>query len=121
MNRVTHFEIPSEHPEVSMKFFADVFGWKFEQFCEQQYWLAISGDESTPGINGAIMKPVERNQPVCNTINVQNLDETIQKIEKAGGKIVKPKFAIPSYGWLAFFMDTDGNCHGIVEEDKAAR
>ena len=120
MNRVTHFELPSNHPETTMKFFADVFDWKFQQFCEEQYWLAISGDETTPGINGAIMKPVEINQPVCNTITVANLEETVQKIEKAGGKIVKPKFAIPSYGWLAFFMDPNGNCHGILEEDKTA-
>jgi predicted enzyme related to lactoylglutathione lyase len=49
-----------------MKFFKEVFGWTFEQFGNERYWLAISGDESTPGINGAVMKKVEQEQPVCN-------------------------------------------------------
>ena len=120
-NRVTHFEIPSDNPEVNMKFFKEVFGWTFEQFGKEQYWLAISGDESTPGINGAVMKKVEQGQPVCNTISVRNIDEVMKNIEKAGGKIIKPKFAVTSVGWLAFFADPDGNCHGIMQEDKNAK
>lgn len=118
MNRVTHFEIPSNDLPVSMKFYAEVFGWQFQQFGNQEYWLAISGDDSSPGINGAIMKPVEQGQPMCNTISVENLDETILQILAAGGKIVKPKFSVPTYGWLAFFSDPEGICHGIVQEDK---
>ena len=62
-NRVTHFEIPSDDPEANMKFFSDVFGWTFYQDGDRPYWFAISGDESTPGINGAIMKKREAGQP----------------------------------------------------------
>ena len=120
-NRVTHFEIPSDNPEKNMKFYKDVFDWTFKQFGQEQYWYAISGDESTPGINGAVMKRVEPGQPVTNNISVENIDEAIKKIEKAGGKIVKPKMAIASVGWLAFFSDPDGNCLGIMQEDKNAK
>ena len=48
------------------------------------------------------------------------MDETISAIEKAGGKIVVPKMAIPAVGWLAYFTDPDGNIHGIMQEDKNA-
>ena len=55
-NRVTHFEIPSDNPEASMKFFKEAFGWNFFQFGNQPYWMAMSGDEKSPGISGGIMK-----------------------------------------------------------------
>src|SRR6185436_2645095 len=97
-NRVTHFEIPSDNPEKNMKFYKEVFDWTFKQFGQEQYWYAISGDERTPGINGAVMKRVERGQPVTNNISVANIDEAIRRIEKAGGKIVKSKMVIASVG-----------------------
>ncbi len=120
-NRITHFEIPSDNPEQSMKFFNEVFGWNYVKFGSEPYWLAITGDEKSPGINGGIMKKKHPQQPVVNSINVENMDETISAIEKAGGKIVVPKMAIPAVGWLAYFTDPDGNIHGIMQEDKNAQ
>jgi len=114
-NRVTHFEIPSGDPETNMKFFSDVFGWKFKQDGDRPYWFAISGDDSTPGINGAIMKKRVEGQPLVNSIEVHDIDATSAAIEKAGGKVVIPKWAIPGYGYIAFFADPDGNMHGIAE------
>jgi predicted enzyme related to lactoylglutathione lyase len=120
-NRVRHFEIPSKDPETNMKFFSEVFGWRFEQFGKEPYWLAITGDDNSPGINGAIMKEVAPGQPLINTIGVENIDDMIKTIEKKGGKIHKAKQAIPSVGWLAFFSDPDGNMHGIMQDDKNAK
>jgi len=120
-NRVTHFEIPSDNPEANMKFFTEAFGWKFMQFGKEQYWLAATGDEKSPGINGAVMKKRDPKQPVVNAIIVKNIEEAIRHIGKAGGKMVMPKRAIPSVGWLAFFTDPDGNIHGIMQEDKNAK
>jgi predicted enzyme related to lactoylglutathione lyase len=120
-NRVTHFEIPSDDPEKSMKFFRDVFGWTFQQFGTETYWMAMSGDEKTPGINGAIMKKRDANQPIVNSIMVAGIDEYIKKIERSGGKIVVPKMAIPRVGWLSYFTDPDGNIHGIWQNDPEAK
>lgn len=114
-NRVTHFEIPSDDPEANMKFFSEVFGWTFKQDGDRPYWFAISGDESTPGINGAVMKKRVEGQPLVNSIQVDHIDDAAYAIEKAGGKIVIPKWPIPGYGFIAFFADPDGNMHGIAE------
>jgi predicted enzyme related to lactoylglutathione lyase len=97
-NRVVHFEIPSDNPEKCAGFFTEVFGWKFQQFGDRPYLLATTGDENEPGINGAIMQKVGQGQPIINTISVDNIDETMVHIENAGGKIVKPKRAIPTIG-----------------------
>ena len=119
-NRVVHFEIPCDNPEKTMEFFREVFGWKFEQFGNEEYWSAITGDEGSPGINGGILKKRDPNQPVANSIEVPDLDEFVKKIEKAGGNIVVPKMPIPSIGWLAYFKDPDGNIHGLFQEDRIA-
>jgi predicted enzyme related to lactoylglutathione lyase len=97
-NRVTHFEIPSDDPEANMKFFSDVFGWTFYQDGDRPYWFAISGDESTPGINGAIMKKREAGQPLVNSIEVDDIDKTAEAINNSGGRVVIPKWEIPGYG-----------------------
>lgn len=119
-NRVVHFEIPCDNPDKVMNFFKEAFGWKFEQFGNEQYWLAMTGDEKTPGIDGGIMKKRDPKQPIVNSINVDSVDEAVKKVEKAGGKIVVPKMPIPTVGWLAYFSDPDGNIHGIYQHDTSA-
>ncbi len=120
-NRITYFEIPSSDPEKNMKFFEEVFNWKFEQFGNEEYWHANTGDDSVQGINGAVMKEISTKQPVINTISVVDINEAIENIKSAGGRIVKSKRAIPLIGWLAFFTDPDENIFGIMQEDKNAK
>lgn len=120
-NRVVHFEIPSDKPEESIAFFKKVFGWNFQQFGDEPYWLAMTGDENEPGINGAIMKKKHPQQPLVNSIKVTDLKATLRLIEEEGGQIVVPTMAIPTVGWLAFFKDMDGNIHGVTQEDKNAK
>jgi predicted enzyme related to lactoylglutathione lyase len=120
-NRVVHFEIPCDDPEKTMKFFKDVFGWSFQQFGNEPYWVTMTGDPKTPGINGGLMKKRDPKQPIVNSINVSNIDESMSHIENAGGKIVVPKMPIPSVGWLAYFTDPDGNIHGVYQDDPAAK
>lgn len=119
-NRVVHFEIPCDNPEKTIEFFKSAFNWNFQKFGDEPYWLAMTGDENVPGINGAIMKKKDPKQPLTNAINVENIDAAIANVEKAGGKIVLPKQTIPGVGWMAYFTDPDGNIHGLWQEDKNA-
>ena len=120
-NRVVHFEIPSDNPEKAIEFFQTVFGWNFQKLGTEDYWLATTVDENSPGINGALMKKKDPRQPVVNTILVENIEDYIQKIESAGRKIVVAKMPVPNVGYLAYFMDPDNNIHGIWEEDTSAK
>jgi len=120
-NRVVHFEIPSDNPEKAISFFQTVFGWSFQKFGTEEYWLANTGDENTHGINGALMKKKDPRQPMVNTILVESIDDYVQKIENAGGKIVLAKMSVPNVGYIAYFMDPDNNIHGIWQEDESAK
>lgn len=119
-NRVVHFEIPCDDPQKTMAFFKEVFGWKFEQFGNEEYWSAITGTDDTPGINGGVLKKRDPQQPIANSIEVLNLDRTMAEVEKAGGTIVVSKMPIPGVGWLAYFKDPDGNIHGLYQNDETA-
>ena len=121
MNRVVHFEIPVSDPEKAIAFFEKVFGWKFSQFGNMDYWSVETGAAGEPGINGGLMRKRDPQQPVVNTIQVADIDAMMKTIEAAGGKIVVPKMPIPAVGWLAYFTDPEGNIHGVMQEDRSAK
>ena len=120
-NRVVHFEIPCDNPEKTIEFFKTVFNWNFQQFGTEPYWITMTGDEKSPGINGGIMKRLTPGQPIVNSIDVSDIDEAIKKVEAAGGTIVVPKGPVPTVGWLAYFKDPDGNIHGLYQKDSNAK
>jgi predicted enzyme related to lactoylglutathione lyase len=121
MERVVHFEIPTEKPESCMEFYKNVFGWKFQQWGEMEYWLADTGDEKNMGINGAITKKSELNPYVVNTIGVENIHSSIEKIKQNGGMILTPVQPIPTMGWFAYCKDPDGNIIGVMQPDANAK
>lgn len=120
MSKIIHFEIPADDPERAKAFYEKVFDWKIDTWeGPVEYHLVTAGSEDEPGINGAIM-PRGENQCVINTINVDDADEYIRRIEEAGGSIVLPKTAVPGIGWMAYFVDPEGNKTGIMQSDESA-
>lgn len=121
MNRPVHFEIPASNMEKAAKFYGDIFGWKFQKWeGPMEYWLIETGPADQPGINGGLMPNREGTRPV-NTMDVADIDETIAKVQKAGGTVVVPKMAIPGIGWLIYALDLDGNMFGAMQNDPNAR
>lgn len=120
-NRVIYFEIPSADPDANRQFYEQVFGWQFQQWGAQDYWFAHTGDDKERGINGAVIREVGPQQPVINTISVEDIDEAVRRIIGAGGTVYRPKKAIPTVGWIAFFTDPDDNIFGLLQEDREAR
>ena len=38
-----------------------------------------------------------------------------------GGKLITSKMPIAGVGWLAYFLDTEGNMTGIMQRDDSAK
>jgi uncharacterized protein len=112
-NRPVHFEIAANNPQAVMDFFSKTFGWSFEQYGTESYWMATTGAEGTPGINGAIMAKRDPNQPPVNSLMVADINKAAADVEANGGKIVVPIMPVGEMGFLAYFTDPDGNIHGI--------
>jgi uncharacterized protein len=122
MPRPVHFDLTVDNPERAMSFYRDVFGWKFEKWDgPMEYWMATTGDEKEPGINGGLSKRGESGMPSMNTVGVSSVDKFSKMIDDKGGKIVMPKTPIPGIGWFATCQDTEGNTFGIMEEDRTAK
>jgi predicted enzyme related to lactoylglutathione lyase len=119
-SRVVHFEIPSDDPDRSAKFYTAAFGWQIQKWDgPQEYWLVTTG-EVGPGIDGGILRrggPFDR---VINTVNVENLDATTQRVQELGGTLVGDKLTIPGVGDLQYAQDPDGNIFGMLQPVAAA-
>jgi len=129
-NRVVHFEIQVDQPERAMDFYQKVFGWNFQKWGEQAYWMIMTAPkESTEhGINGGLLpRPTNTPAKECGTnaftctIQVENFDETAMKIAQAGGIVAMPKFAISGMAWQGYFLDTEGNVFGVHQTDENAK
>lgn len=126
MNKVVHFEIPTDDHPRAKRFYADVFGWEVHDMPvgDDVYTMATTSpvDEQyrhteNGAINGGMFKrnpglPV--NNPVI-TIGVDSIDEHVPRIEAAGGVLVVPKGEVPEMGYYAYFKDTEGNLMGLWE------
>jgi predicted enzyme related to lactoylglutathione lyase len=122
MPRLLHFEMNVKDVHKTIAFYEDVFGWKFEKWeGPMDYWLIMTGDEKEPGIDGGLGYEEEGFPKVVNTIDVIDIDDTIKKIEKNGGEMVRPKHAVPGVGWLAYFKDAEGVMSGIMQNDPNAK
>lgn len=122
MSRVVHFEFGAQEPERAAQFYRDVFGWQIEKWDggEQPYWLVTTGPDSEMGINGGILRHQDGAPRTVNTISVASVEDAIEKVTRAGGKLVVPKMAIPGMGWLAYCTDTEGLIFGLFLPDAAA-
>ena len=121
MARVVHFEIPADDPARAVKFYETVFGWKIQKWDgPENYWLAMTGEEGQPGINGAITGRGEPTTVVVNTMDVASVDDSIAQVVANGGSVLMPKMPVPGVGYLAYFRDTEGNAFGMMQNDPSA-
>lgn len=121
MGRVVHFELDAEDPERAAKFYKDVFGWTFQKWeGPMEYWLVMTGDQETPGIDGGLFKVEGEKMGTVNTIDVESAELAIEKVKAAGGQVIRDISPVPGVGHFAYCMDTEGNVFGVMEMDESA-
>jgi uncharacterized protein len=115
MPHVVHFEITADEPQRAIRFYQDVFDWNIQGTeVVEDYWLVDTKPDGQAGINGAIM-PRYWPQACINTVEVDDLEETLSKVIAAGGKQVAEKNQIPGVGQFVYCQDTEGNMFGLLE------
>jgi len=118
--RVVHFEIPYDDQERAGSFYTDAFGWKLMAMPDMKYVLVTTGPgdqgPSEPGfINGGLLA---RGLPVGTplvVVDVDDIDDSLQKIENLGGTTVSAKQPVGDMGFAAYFKDPEGNLLGLWE------
>jgi predicted enzyme related to lactoylglutathione lyase len=118
--RVVHFEIPADDLSRAGEFYREVFDWDISPVAGMDYAMLsttpsdASGMPKDPGaINGGMLPRDEaRTGPVI-TIDVDDIDEALQRIEDRGGAAVLTKQEVMGMGYTAYFTDTEGNLIGL--------
>ncbi|MDF2461531.1 MAG: glyoxalase [Candidatus Saccharibacteria bacterium] len=132
MNKVSHFEIPTDNKEESRDFYEAVFGWTIRDVPvhmegkEGDYTTAttVATDERTQeptepgGINGALVdRSGDIKTPVI-TITVDSIEEHLEQVKQRKGKVVEGRQEVEGMGWYAYVEDPAGNIIGLWEEMK---
>lgn len=120
---IVHFEISAKDAKKLVKFYTDLFGWKMKKAQWMDYWLVETvpvnkeGQLIRQGVNGGLYQKEKKseNMTPLNYINVESVDEYIEKIKALGGKIIVPKQEIPDTGWTAIAVDPEGNYFGLFQ------
>jgi predicted enzyme related to lactoylglutathione lyase len=81
--------------------------------------MATAGREG-PGIDGAIQQRPSLGERVVNIIEVPSLEETMENIRAAGGKLLTDTMTVRGVGYLVYFLDTEGNPCGALQGNPEA-
>lgn len=113
---VIHFEIGCKDKDKTRQFYTELFDWKTQDF--QQATMIDTGTKE--GIHGHISAlGHEPHQYVTFYVQVDDIPQYLQRIEKLGGKTVVPPQDVPEAGQFAWFSDPEGNVIGLWKPVQA--
>jgi predicted enzyme related to lactoylglutathione lyase len=112
-NPISWFEIPVRDVEKARKFYEKVFDTELtledmDGFNMAFFPMAVNA----PGAAGMLIKGETYEPSHAGTIvyfSVEDIEETLRRINANGGKTLLPKKSIGEYGFIAHFEDTEGN------------
>lgn len=117
-NSLNWFEIPAIDIERSKKFYETVFDMEMEdnEMGDTKMaffpWTPGSGKATGAVVMGENYVPSMDGSKVYLNTN-PSMDRILEKVERAGGKVLVPKMSIGEHGHIAFIMDTEGNNVGL--------
>ena len=116
-NAISWFEIPATDLSRAQKFYETIFNIQMIPFDTPNFQMRMFPvEDMMNGIGGAISKaegfykPSATDGPLVYLNANPDVQNVLDKIEAAGGKIVVPKTQIsPEFGYMAVFIDSEGN------------
>lgn len=121
---IVHFEIPADDMDKLRGFYTSVFGWKavdIPHFKDCVMFRTVPTDEKgmlmEPGLNGGLYRRESKDRVPINYVQVESVDEYVDKAVKAGGKVLLPKQRVPTVGDIAWIADPGGNPLGLVQPE----
>ncbi|HMH65966.1 MAG TPA: VOC family protein [Rhizomicrobium sp.] len=111
MARINFIELPAKNLAAAKDFYSKVFGWSLTDF-GPSYSCTMTGDIDL-GLQG---DSAEATASPLAVIAVENLEEALDTVLKAGGKITRPIFGFPG-GRRFQFLDPNGNELAVLKAD----
>lgn len=112
--KINYIEFPSRDLNATKHFFTRVFGWSFVDYGPD--YSAFSGAGMDGGFFRSELKARVDQGSVLVVFYSQFLEQTQDKIERAGGRIIKPIFDFPG-GRRFHFGDPSGNEYAVWSDE----
>jgi predicted enzyme related to lactoylglutathione lyase len=120
-NVICWFEIYVDNIDRAKKFYADIIGTQFQDSPpvgeNEDFKMSFFSNPENQGVSGALIQIQEvRDVKGTSTIVYFPCDDCSveeSKVEKAGGKVCKPKMSLGEYGFCSICLDTEGNTFGL--------
>ncbi|MDZ4715482.1 MAG: VOC family protein [Cytophagales bacterium] len=115
-NALSWFEIPTKDLGRAQRFYEAIFNIQMTPLETPQIKMRLFPLEDPMGVGGAIVlndsfyKPSNSEGPLIYLNGNPDVQGVLDRVEKAGGKILVPKTMIsPEHGYMAMLLDTEGN------------
>lgn len=119
-NAISWFEIPATDLNRATRFYEAIFAVTLIPMDTPNLKMRMFPLEDMMGVGGAVVdsggfhKPSATDGPLIYLNGNPDVQNVLDKVEAAGGKIMVPKTQIsPEYGYMAVFIDTEGNRIGL--------
>ena len=112
-NAINWFEIPVTDFERAKKFYGNLFNAEIQEMPHPEYRYGMLPADMENGVGGGLVQgpgfePSDKG-PLIYLNGGDDLSGPLSRIEAAGGKIVLPKTSIGPNGFMAHFIDSEGN------------
>ena len=120
-NAISWFEIPATDLARATKFYETIFGLSLIVMDMPNIKMRMFPlDDMMTQVGGAVVdsggfhRPSATEGPLIYLNGNPDVQAILDKVEAAGGKVIVPKTEIsPEYGYMAVFIDTEGNRIGL--------
>lgn len=119
MNAVGWFDIYVDDLKRASDFYETVLGVTLEDMGDptgESQMRSFPADMGVYGAAGALTKSPHAGPGVGGTIiYFSTADCAVEqaRVADAGGQVIRPKFSIGDFGWVALCQDTEGNMFGL--------
>jgi predicted enzyme related to lactoylglutathione lyase len=118
---VTHFEIFAEEPAKLADFYRELFGWKIEKAPGVDYFHIQTAPSEERAIRGGLTyRPIPGPRSWVHYVWVESLNDAVERVQRLGGSVLRPKTAVPKIGWYAVVEDPEGNIFAVFQPDPMA-
>ena len=112
-NPIVYVEIPVTDLERASRFYEEVFQFSLESTMVDGYSMALfPAAPGSSGASGALVKGdvyvPSKSGPIV-YFGTENIDRALERVRKAGGKILYPEKRLDGIGSVTEFEDSEGN------------
>jgi uncharacterized protein len=126
MANIAFFQIPADNVDRAKHFYHSLLGWVIAptrtpmdpaMIASVQFQDIITGDAKEGTMNMGLLYRRQVNEPIINFVTIDDIDAILGRVEKLGGRIIRPKEEIKTVGQVAIIQDSEGNALGLWEPE----